>query len=221
MTTRTLRRRRQRRLSPFRLSSLPRSLWLQPWGCYGDKANAHARMPSLQPSAPRRSSCSHWVSSSWNGILVPRWPTLLASLEHADNPDVRRFALRVLWRGPTPFALARTDSAWAGPTGLTFSSDGGWLAGVNIRTGSARLWTSDGSARFLRPGALGTSPGGILAWTASSFVVTVSDSIRVHALDSGKEIRRINGTFRWGLVRGQSVVTGTLWSQRPTVARGA
>jgi WD40 repeat protein len=145
---------------------------------------------------------------------IDRNPTLalaysLASLERNDTAHARRLALRALWQGPPAFRLAPNDRSWAN-TRLRFSNDGTWLAGTNGRDGAVRLWKSDGSAvREIRD-AIGR---GNFAWGdfgpgGRTFVVTISDSIRIYSLPAGNEIRRIAGAFRWGFVRGESVFTG-------------
>jgi WD40 repeat protein len=133
----------------------------------------------------------------------------LASLERNDTPHARQLALRALWQGPPAFFLAPNDASWAN-TRLKFSNDGEWLAGTNTRNGAVRLWKNDGSvARQIRE----ASGRGSFAWgdfdaDSQMFVVTISDSIRIYSLPAANEIRRITGTYRWGLVRGQSVITG-------------
>jgi len=62
----------------------------------------------------------------------------IASLELADNPEVRRLALDALWRGPTEFRL-QTPSQYS----LDFSSDGRWLLTATPK-GGGLLWPSDG-----------------------------------------------------------------------------
>ncbi|MCP3958452.1 MAG: protein kinase [bacterium] len=64
----------------------------------------------------------------------------LASLELADDPESRLFALEALWRGPT--ALCSDTSQERAAWGLDFSPDGGWLA---VRaSGELELWPRDG-----------------------------------------------------------------------------
>jgi WD40 repeat protein len=64
----------------------------------------------------------------------------IASLELADSPDVRRFALEALWRGPTAIRLERESP---GTRGVAFSPDGRWLATSEFG-GEIKLWPSDG-----------------------------------------------------------------------------
>ncbi|MGB5344101.1 MAG: hypothetical protein WBP67_18600, partial [Thermoanaerobaculia bacterium] len=56
------------------------------------------------------------------------------SLELADNPEVRRFALEALWRGPTELRVPGS-----GYLSLDFSPDGRWLA-----TSGCEIWPSNG-----------------------------------------------------------------------------
>jgi WD40 repeat protein len=77
-----------------------------------------------------------------------RNPTLafahaLAALERADTPEIRRFALRQMWKGP--LAFVRSEGSNEGVSSLAFSTDGEWLAdwGTN-----ARVWRRDGSGPF-------------------------------------------------------------------------
>jgi WD40 repeat protein/DNA-binding winged helix-turn-helix (wHTH) protein len=71
----------------------------------------------------------------------------IASLELADNPEVRRLALEALWRGPTEFRLPTRSPYW-----LDFSSDGRWLATADPESG-ASLWPSDGGPPTLLEGS--------------------------------------------------------------------
>jgi WD40 repeat protein len=71
----------------------------------------------------------------------------IKSLELADTSEVRKFALKMLWRGPTAFVLGTTEDI--PPLFALPSLDGRWLleSGVN---GRLRLWDNDGSEpRFL------------------------------------------------------------------------
>ncbi len=77
-----------------------------------------------------------------------RNPTLafahaLAALERADTPEIRRFALRQMWKGP--LAFVRSEGSNEGRSSLAFSTDGEWLADWGT---DARVWRRDGSGPF-------------------------------------------------------------------------
>jgi WD40 repeat protein len=67
----------------------------------------------------------------------------LAALERADSAEIRRFALRQLWKGP--LAFVRSEGSNAGNSSLSFSTDGEWLADWG---NDARVWRRDGSGPF-------------------------------------------------------------------------
>jgi WD40 repeat protein len=67
----------------------------------------------------------------------------LAALERADTPEIRRFALRQLWKGP--LAFVRSEGSNGGDSSLSFSTDGEWLADWGT---DARVWRRDGSGPF-------------------------------------------------------------------------
>jgi WD40 repeat protein len=137
----------------------------------------------------------------------------MASLERADSPHARRFALQALSRGPTAFELSATDEVGGGPD-LAFSPDGRWLAAAEAASGTIRLWASDGSGPRTFP-----SSGGWLwmGFSADSrfLVATQSEAVRIYSLPEAKETRRIDGTFRWGFVRGTSLITGHVLEPTP------
>ena len=208
MTTRALGRRRRRRLATaavvfiaLGVAAAMGVLWRRSEGARAQAMEAARHAESQQLFTQGQAE-------------IDRNPTLalaysLASLERNDTPHVRRLALQALWQGPPAFRLAHNDRSWAN-TQLRFSNDGTWLAATNSRDGAVRLWKSDGSAaREIRD----SSGRGNFAWgefgpDGGTFVVTISDSIRIYSLPAGAEIRRIAGTFRWGMVRGESVFTG-------------
>jgi WD40 repeat protein len=66
----------------------------------------------------------------------------IASLELADNTEVRRLAVEALWLGPTEIRLP-TPAFYL--FSLDFSADGRWLATADPGGGGCRLWPSDGS----------------------------------------------------------------------------
>jgi WD40 repeat protein len=60
----------------------------------------------------------------------------LAALERADTAEIRRFALRLLWKGPMYFV--HSEGSNDGPSSLSFNADGEWLLDSGYRT--VRLW---------------------------------------------------------------------------------
>ena len=77
-----------------------------------------------------------------------RNPTLafahaIAALERADTAEIRRLALRQLWKGP--LAFVRSVGSNGGDSSLSFSTNGEWL--VDSGT-DARVWRRDGSGPF-------------------------------------------------------------------------
>jgi WD40 repeat protein len=71
----------------------------------------------------------------------------LASLERADDPVARLFALEALARGPTAryLELPDVDVAYEGAASIDVSPDGNWLAAGYV-DGSLKLWPSTGGA---------------------------------------------------------------------------
>jgi WD40 repeat protein len=67
----------------------------------------------------------------------------IAALERADTAEIRRFALRQLWKGP--LAFVRSEGSNGGDSSLSFSADGEWLADWGT---DARVWRRDGSGPF-------------------------------------------------------------------------
>ena len=215
MTARTLRRRRQRRIGVAALTAATLAvviamgvLWQQ-----SERARAEA------VTAARRAEAQQLFTLGQAEIDQNPTATVayaLASLERDDSPHARRLALRALWKGPPAFVLVRTDESW-GLQRMSFSSDGDWLAGVSGRTGTIRFWRSDGSAAREIPdtGTRGRFAWGDFAQDSRSFVVTTADSIRMYSLPDVNEIRRIDGSFRWGFVRGAALVTGAFVEPTP------
>jgi WD40 repeat protein len=208
MTTRALGRRRRRRLATAAVVFIALGV-AAAMGVLWRRSEA-ARAQALAAARHAESQQLFTLGQA----EIDRNPTLalaysLASLERDDTLYARRLALRALWQGPPAFRLAPSDASWSN-TQLRFSDDGTWLAGTNSRNGAIRLWRRDGSAaREIRdPSGRGGFAWGNFGPDAGTFVVTIPDSIRMYSLPAGNQIRRIAGTFRWGLVRGQSVFTG-------------
>ena len=208
MTSRALRRRRQRRLAVAAVTAAALVVAVAMGVLWRQSENAR----SQAVASTRRAEAQQLFTlgqAEIDGNPTAAVAYALASLEHDDSPHARRLALRALWRGPTAFILSPTDPSWSNHQ-LSFSKDGDWLAGVSERDGIVRLWRSDGSApRVIRDiGGRGRFAWGDFAADGRSFVVTTSDAIRTYSLPETTELRRIAGTFRWGFVRGQSVLTG-------------
>ena len=72
----------------------------------------------------------------------------IAALERADTGEIRRFALRQLWKGP--IAYVRSEGTNGLASSLAFSHDGEWLVDFG---NPARVWRRDGSG----PRNVGTS----------------------------------------------------------------
>ena len=79
-------------------------------------------------------------------LEIEHYPTgalayALASLERADDPQTRLFALEALWRGPTALILSKNlIDAWL----PKFSPDGKWLAAIRKYERYFELWPSTG-----------------------------------------------------------------------------
>ena len=207
MTARTLRRRRQRRIGVAAVTAAALAVTIAMGVLWRRSEGARAEAVS----AARRAEAQQLFTLGQAELGQNPTATVayaLASLERDDSPHARRLALRALWQGPPAFLLARTDDSWPMHQ-LSFSNDGEWLAALSDRTSLFRQWRSDGSAVREIPITDNRSrfASGDFAEDSRSFVVTTSDSIRTYSLPDGKEIRRIAGSFRWGYVRGRSVIT--------------
>ena len=64
----------------------------------------------------------------------------IAALERTDTEEIRRFALRQLWKGPLAFVVSEGSNG--GVSSLAFSPDGEWLADSGP---NPRVWRRDGS----------------------------------------------------------------------------
>ncbi len=156
------RRRRGRRNDWYGMPSRRRFL---PWrGRDRDRrlAVSGGRGPVTRPrprrSAPRRASC--WPSAAPKST---RQYAALAyarkSLELADTPEARRFAVEVLWRGPVARildpekAVEGLTASGTVPLGLepVFSPDSSWFALQNDASGRILLFSSDGAATRVLP----------------------------------------------------------------------
>ncbi|MGD8441691.1 MAG: serine/threonine-protein kinase, partial [Holophagae bacterium] len=69
------------------------------------------------------------------------WAT--ASLELADTPEARRFAVETLWRGPTRFEVKPVEGQ-PRPENIAFSPDGTYLAANSFASNELLVWSEDG-----------------------------------------------------------------------------
>ncbi len=69
------------------------------------------------------------------------WAT--ASLELADTPEARRFALEALWRGPTRFEVEPAENG-PRPDNIALSPDGRFLAANSYASDELLVWSEDG-----------------------------------------------------------------------------
>jgi len=102
----------------------------------------------------------------------------LASLERADTPAARRFAVETLWHGAAAFVLGRQTH------NLSFSPDGNWLATGGIGDG-VHLWPRDEGSSLSFDTAQGWpsiqfDPGGPL------FLVRDENAMRIFSLPDGE-----------------------------------
>jgi WD40 repeat protein len=112
----------------------------------------------------------------------------IKSLELADSPDVRRFALEMLWRGPTAFVLGANEEVEQ--FGAHFSPDGKWLLEIG-EAGRTRLWANDGSELpWLEGHEAGTVWGG---FSSDSRWLTTADrtTTRFWSLPAVEEVRQV------------------------------
>ena len=125
----------------------------------------------------------------------------MKSLERADSPEVRRFALEMLWRGPTAFVLGANEGT--APWDVDFSPDGKWLLQTNPR-GRPRLWASDGSEpRWLEGHEMSLVYGGFSS--DSRWLTTVGrKTTRWWSLPEVEEVRQVerDGESLWSRVHG-------------------
>jgi hypothetical protein len=115
----------------------------------------------------------------------------IASLELVDDPEVRRFVLETLWRGPTAILLPTQDH-WS----VDFSPDGRLLVVSGMREKMLTVWSSDGRQLASLPGATGTQ----FAHDSNLLVPAwwdPTDSLLIHSLaDSGvTDTLTTGGTF--------------------------
>ncbi|MCK5378831.1 MAG: winged helix-turn-helix domain-containing protein, partial [Acidobacteria bacterium] len=134
----------------------------------------------------------------------------VASLERADDPEVRRFALEALWRTPMPVQGLWTDSDR--PMSIDFSPDGRWLA-AGYFSGTVRMWSASGGepvtfqtlpspvmARFA-PDSLSLAAIGIFDTTYRFFSVPGGQPLTNAELGSWPPARDLGNAVAYGNIR--------------------
>ncbi len=122
----------------------------------------------------------------------------LASLEVADTPAARRFALRTLAHGAPAFVLPRTQS-------LNASADGRWLATGSLTEG-AWLWAREGGA----PVFLGNSVGiaGVRFDPQGPWLLVQDENtIRVFSVPDARQVGQLDALGVRGLLRDSRLFT--------------
>lgn len=137
----------------------------------------------------------------------------LASLETADSPEARRFAVEALSRGPTAFVLPE-NIGW-----VEFSPDGRWLATTGAVT-PTRLFSRDGGATKDFGGAGGRRKSVRVAPESDLLVRTSGKNVHFWSLSEGKEIRNLEleGPTA-SLLRRSRLITFTTGSDEEEVVR--
>jgi WD40 repeat protein/tRNA A-37 threonylcarbamoyl transferase component Bud32 len=140
-------------------------------------------------------------------LEIDRNPTLalafaISSLGHADNPEVRRFAVDAMTRQPLFFEMQGSRIG----TGFAFSPDGRWLAAGRFHTGEVLLYSSRGGppARLQGPGdhvyevEFGRGSDAFMSWASGSNLVTlwsVRERRAVRSLSYGSQSGRHDPLF--------------------------
>ncbi len=110
----------------------------------------------------------------------------IASLELNDDPEVRRFALEALWKGPTELWIS--DERFLA---LDFSDDGKWFAASNADNGQAKVFSLTGGDPLVIK-----SKGELLHFSPQSdFLVSagmrLEKDIDVWSVPGGRHLNRI------------------------------
>jgi WD40 repeat protein len=151
------------------------------------------------------------------------WAT--KSLELADTPEARRFALKVLQGGPVAQVIRETS--WDGGTFTSFSRNGKWLALGDGR--SMQLVGREGGKLRLLADDFPVAPHGYVngEFGPDSDVLVGAGvgQVRVWTIPEGRELRRVTtsppGEFQRLFVRGGGFVTSTTAGKSEIVARGS
>ncbi len=144
------------------------------------------------------------------------------SLELADTPEARRFAVEVLWRGPVARILSPAKEAqgvdlekegerWI--SSPLFSPDARWLAARNGATGRIALFSSDGKPGRMLPPPPKTNAITLAFGPRSDLLVRegAGASLSVLSLPDLREVHRIDlgGVRSFGWVSGDRLMMVT------------
>ncbi len=145
------------------------------------------------------------------------------SLEVADTPEARRFALEVLWRGPVARILPATQAAkeldLTGPGivgQIVPSPDGRWLATWSTRS-QILLFPRDGGPTRVLPRTPDGNTSVVQFGLRGDLLITggSGESLRFWSLPDLREIRNVElgGVESEGVVRGGRLLTLTRMSR--------
>ncbi len=114
----------------------------------------------------------------------------IASLERADHPEVRRFAVDAMNRGPLYFNLEGSGTSGD----RAFSPDGRWLAAGELNTGVIRLYSARGGSPAVLKGP-GQHVWGVLFGQGSDALMTYASGtnlVQVWSVPEGRLIRSLS-----------------------------
>ena len=115
-----------------------------------------------------------------------------SSLELADTPEARGFAVRALWAAPPARVLTAEVNAARDPV---FSPDGRWLAASGHHE-EVFVWRDTGGDPIRLPGhTVSTLGSNDVGWSSSKYVVTghwTDGRARIWSIPEGHLIRTIN-----------------------------
>jgi WD40 repeat protein len=113
----------------------------------------------------------------------------IASLERADHPEVRRFAIEAINRGPLYFELGGGSSGG----GIAFSPDGRWLAAGRLHDGTIHLHSARGGPPTVLKGP-GQHVWGVRFGQGSDTLMTFASGtnlVQVWSVPEGRPLRSL------------------------------
>ena len=137
------------------------------------------------------------------------------SLDLYDTPDIRRFVLQLLWRGPVARIL-RLGSMDSGTqlNGFDLSPDGSRLAVFEMESNAVHLFPSDGGAPSVLPPPPDKNRSVLMFGPRGDLLVTGlanSSTLRVQSLPDLRDVRTIDagGVITGVWVSGEELVTSS------------